>query len=74
MSEPKDLLLLVEQLRRSNRRWKVLAMVACSILLLAVLASYVNVARERMRAEAALRDANAALARAQVAANLGQVR
>src|SRR4051812_3935125 len=37
MTEPKDLLLVVEQLRRSNRRWKALTLAACSLLVLVVL-------------------------------------
>lgn len=33
MTEPKDLLLINEQLRRSNRRWKALALAACTVLI-----------------------------------------
>ena len=46
MSEPKD---LIEQLRRSNRRWKALALAACSVLVLAALAGFVAMARDQMR-------------------------
>jgi hypothetical protein len=79
MTESKDLLLLVEQLRRSNRRWKALALAACALLLLVALFGVMRAEAERMRAEAAMRDARAALANAhqarveaQRAANPGQ--
>jgi hypothetical protein len=71
MSEPKD---LIEQLRRSNRRWKALALASCFALVLAALISFAHAVRERMRAERALRDVSAALASAQKAANPGQPR
>ena len=32
MTEPKDLLVIVEQLRRSNRRWKAVALAACRLV------------------------------------------
>jgi hypothetical protein len=41
MTEPKDLLLINEQLRRSNRFWKALALAACSALVLVVLFGFV---------------------------------
>jgi hypothetical protein len=81
MTEPKDLLLLVEQLRRSNRRWKALALAACALLLLVALFGVMRAERERMRAEAAMRVADAAVASvnqarvdAQRATNPGQPR
>lgn len=62
MSEPKDLLLVNEQLRRSNRRWKALALAACSALVLVVLFGFVAVYTAQVRAKRELRAANAALA------------
>jgi hypothetical protein len=64
MSEPKDLLLVNELLRRSNRRWKALALAACSVLVLAAIFGAVAVGMQRAQAEARLRAANAALASA----------
>jgi hypothetical protein len=48
---------LVERLRRANRRWKTLALAACTAVGLTLLAWYIGVSRaehraERMRAEA----------------------
>jgi hypothetical protein len=81
MTEPKDLLLVNEQLRRSNRFWKALALAACSALVLVVLFGFVAVYTAQMRANRELRAANAALASAhqaradaQRAANSGQPR
>jgi hypothetical protein len=71
MSEPKD---LIEQLRRSNRKWKALALAACGALVLAAVFELVAVYWQRVRAEAQLQAANAALARAQMATNPGQPR
>ena len=51
MSETKDVLLLVEQLRRSNRRWKALALAACAALVLMALVSVVAATRARKQAE-----------------------
>jgi hypothetical protein len=68
MTEPKDLLLINEQLRRSNRFWKTLALTFCALLLLVGLFGVMRAERERMRAEAAMREAHAALAHAQDAA------
>lgn len=66
---------LVEQLRRSNRRWKALALTACAALVLAALVGFVAKSRERMQAEAAMRRVNQALASANLAApNPGQPR
>jgi hypothetical protein len=36
MTEPKGLLLVNEQRRRSNRRWKALALAACAAMVLAI--------------------------------------
>ena len=81
MTEPKDLLLVNEQLRRSNRRWKALALTACAALVLVLLLGFVAVYTAQVRANRELRAANAALARAhqarvdtQRAANPGQPR
>ena len=71
MSEAKDLVLVNEQLRRSNRRWKGLALTACAVLLLVALFGVIRAERERVRAEAAMRDAQMALADAQRAASQG---
>jgi hypothetical protein len=59
---------LIEQLRRSNRRWKALALAACAVLVLAALVGFVAKSRERMQAEAAMRRVNEALARANLEA------
>ena len=64
MTEPKDLLLALEQLRRSNRRWKALALAACATLLLLVVVGFVAVYTAQMRANRELMRANAALAEA----------
>ena len=81
MSEPKDLVLINEQLRRSNRRWKTLALAACSALILMAVVSFVAAMNAQMRLNHELRAANAALASAQQArmeaqraANPGQPR
>src|SRR5689334_18014868 len=81
MTEPKDLLLLVEQLRRSNRRWKTLALTACALLVLMACFSVVAATRARIQAEHAMRAErlarqNAELARvqAQRPTNPGQPR
>jgi hypothetical protein len=74
MPEPKDLLLVIEQLRRSNRRWKRLALAACSVLIVLALVILVSVEWQRRRAEAQLQAANEALARAQIVAHPGQPR
>ena len=54
-TEPKDLLLVNEQLRRSNRRWKTLALAACTLLLLVTLFGIVAATRARIQAEHAMR-------------------
>jgi hypothetical protein len=58
MSNPR---VLIEQLRRSNRRWKTLALAACAALALAALIGFANMAWERVRAKAQLQAANAAV-------------
>ena len=70
MSEPKD---LIEQLRRSNRRWKALALAACSILVLLALLGFVAMSRDQMRTQELLRTMEAH-ANALKAANSGQPR
>src|SRR5262245_55977939 len=55
MTEPKDLLLVNEQLRRSLRRWKALALAACAALLLAAFFGVVAAERARRQAEVARR-------------------
>ena len=79
MTEPKDLLRVVKQLRRSNRFWKGLALAACALVIFVALFGVMRTEAERMRAEAALRraeaefaNAQAAIASSQRAANPGQ--
>jgi hypothetical protein len=79
MTEPKDLLLVVEQLRRSKRGWKTLALAACAALAFVLLLGFVAVYTAQMRAKRELQRANAAVASArqarlaaQQAANPGQ--
>ena len=72
MTDPKDLLLVNEQLRRSNRRWKALALAAFALLLLVALFGVMRAEAERMRAEALMREMNSALAEANAALNPGQ--
>jgi hypothetical protein len=74
MLEPKDLLLANEHLRRSNRRWKMLALAACAALILMVGGGFVAMTWQQARANAQLRAANAALAEANAARNPGQPR
>jgi hypothetical protein len=71
MSEPND---LIEQLRRSNRRWRALALTACSVLVLAALVGFVAMSREQMRTQQVMRELADAAANAQQAANSGQRR
>ncbi len=61
MSEPKN---LIEQLQRSNRRWKMLALAACFCLLLVGLMGLAAISRQQMMVEAERRAAMAAQARA----------
>jgi hypothetical protein len=61
MSDPKH---LIEQLRQSNRRWKTIALAACSVLVLAVLFGMVGVTRQQYQVEAQRRETMAAVARA----------
>ena len=76
MTEPKDLLLVNEQLRRSIRRWRVLALSTWALLLVVALFGVMRAERQRMRAEAAMREALAsahqARVQAQNAVNPGQ--
>ena len=77
MSEPKDLLLVIEQLRRSNRRWKALALGACATLILVAFLSVMAATRARIQAEAAMRaerEARVAAINAANAASPGQPR
>ena len=81
MTEPKDLLLINEQLRRSNRRWKALALAACAALAFVLLMGFVAMYTAQVRANRQLTAANAGLAsahqarvEAQRAANPGQPR
>jgi hypothetical protein len=69
MSEPKDLLLVIEQLRRSNRRWKALALAACATLILAAFFSVVAAERARRQVEVAMQAERAARVAALNAAN-----
>src|SRR3954464_13555365 len=55
MTEPKDLLLINEKLRRSNRRWKALALAAYGASLLAILFGVVAAERARRQAEVAMK-------------------
>jgi hypothetical protein len=68
MSEPKDLLLAIEQLERSNRRWKTLVLVVSAVLGFIAISGAIRAERERARAEAAMRQAQMALADAMRAA------
>ena len=68
MIEAKDLLYVNEQLRRSNRRWKTLALAACAILVLAVIGSFVLGSIAKIQVERERRVALEARARAEVAA------
>jgi hypothetical protein len=66
---------LIEQLRRSNRRWKALALASSTALLFMLLVGIASLASQKMRAEAAMRAANEALARANFeASHAGQPR
>jgi uncharacterized membrane protein YqjE len=74
MTEPKDLLLVIEQLRWSNHRWKALALVACAVVILAVLFGVATAEKQRRLAKAERQAAVAALARASAVLNPGQPR
>jgi hypothetical protein len=81
MTEPKDLVLINEQLRRSNRFWKTLALAACSALIVMAIVGYFAAYTAQMRANrqllavnAALASANQARVEAQRAASPGQPR
>ena len=70
MLEPKDALLANEHLRRSNRRWKALALAECTLLLLVMLFGFVTADTARMRAEAAPQDKAAEPSKSQLAKDL----
>ena len=72
MLEPKDPLLVIEQLRRSNLRWKALALAACSALVLVVPFGFFAVYTAQMRADREMRRANAAVRRLGVVARARQ--
>jgi hypothetical protein len=55
---------LIELLRRSNRRWRALALAACAALILAALLGFAATYRQRRQAELAARRINEALTRA----------
>ena len=69
MSEPKDILLANEQLRRSNRRWKALALGACATLILVAFLSVTAAERARRQTEVAMQAERAARVAALSAAN-----
>jgi hypothetical protein len=72
MSDPDA---IIEHLRRSNRRWRALALASCAAIVLAGLVAFLSMTSQRIRAEAAMRDVKAALARANMdAPNPGQPR
>src|SRR5262249_38341880 len=72
MSDPE---VLIEQLGRSNRRWKALALTACFALVLVALSAVGAMATQPLAAAAAMRQANEALTRANLElANPGQPR
>ena len=64
MTESKDLVLVNEQLRRSIRRWKALALTSCATLAFVLLFGLVAAYMARVRANHNLREAKAALASA----------
>ncbi len=74
MTEPKDLLLAIEQLKRSNRRWKTLALAVSAALVFAAIFLVIEAGRQRMRAEAVMRHLQMALADAQQTASQAQQR
>jgi len=74
MSEPKDLVVVNEQLRKSNRRWKTVALAACSALVLMAILSLVAAQRARRQAEAAVRAQHDAAMRFRMAAGAGLLR
>jgi hypothetical protein len=68
VTDPKDLLLVNEQLRRSNRRWKTLALAACAVLVLMAVGIFVVGSMAGIQAERQRRVAEEARVRAEVAA------
>ena len=71
MTEPKDLVVVNEQLRKSNRRWKRVALAACSALVLMTILSLVAAEKARRQAEAAVRAQHEAAMRVRMAAGAG---
>jgi hypothetical protein len=66
---------LIARLRRSNRRWKALALAACGALVLLALVGIAGAVRNRMQVEAAMRRINEAMEQSQIEApNPGQPR
>ena len=63
MTEPKDLLLINEQLRQSNHRWKALALASCLALIVLLVGGLFLTARLRMKAERLAQARDAAVAR-----------
>lgn len=57
--------ILIERLRKSNRRWKIAALAACLGLFLATFTVFIVSSRRIMQAEHARREAMAAHARAE---------
>ena len=58
--------ILIERLRKSNRRWKITAITACFGLILATFTVLLVSSRQRLQAEYAWREAMAAQARAEM--------
>jgi hypothetical protein len=54
MTEPKDVLVVNEQLRSSIRMWRTVALAACAALMLMALLSFVAASRARIQTERAL--------------------
>lgn len=75
--EPNDLLVANEHLRRSNPRWKALALAACSALVFVVFLGFAAMSAARTRAMEAVRAERQARDAANIpakAANPGQQR
>ncbi|QEH39197.1 hypothetical protein OJF2_78090 [Aquisphaera giovannonii] len=68
MTEPKDLVLINDELRRANRRWKLVALTSLAALVLVALFGVMRAEQHRRRAEAELRRALAMAAEAERAA------
>ncbi len=74
MNESNELLLAIEQLKRSNRRWKTLAHTVSIVLVSVAFFLMIGAQRERMRAEAAMQQLAMAMADEQRAASQAQQR